>query len=140
MLYQFEVKCFPPKKDGANSMWNKPVEAKRLVALRMAALKVIGEKCVLQSKIKLTLAVHVGMKNDKTTSDLDNFISGVCDGLMKRNPRSKLHPVWDKPENKDIHPDKMAVIADDSEVIGIQAKKLVGDTKQPWYVVILEGE
>ncbi len=141
MLYRFEVKCTPPKKDGANSMWNKPVEAKRLVALRTAAQNAIKGNPPLQSKIKLNLTVHVGMKNDKTTGDLDNFITGVFDGLMKRDPRSKLHEkIWSNPEYRDVHPDKVIAIVDDSQVIQIQAEKIVGDSEQPWYEVILEGE
>jgi len=141
MHYKFSVSGFPPKKDGAQSMWGKPVEAKRLVALRTAAQNAIKENPPFRSKIKLNLTVHVGMKYDKTTGDLDNFITGVCDGLMKRDPRSKLHEeTWNNLEFRDVHPDTVIAIMDDSQVVNIQAEKIIGDTDQPWYEVILEGE
>ena len=95
MHYQFSVSYLPPKKDGAQSMWGKPVEAKRLVALRTLAQNAIKGNPPFQSRIKLNLTVYVGMKNDKTTGDLDTFVAGVCDGLMAAYPSGKLDPIWD---------------------------------------------
>ena len=140
MRYQFSVSALPPKKDGANSMWGKPLEAKRLVALRQAALLALNGQPLLQSNIKLNLKLHLPV-NNRLIGDLDTFVTGICDGLMKRNPRSKLHEeTWGKPEYRDVHPDKVIAIMDDSQVISIQAEKIIGNTDHQWYEVILEGE
>ena len=138
MPYQFEVKGLPPKKDGANSMWGKKLESERLVALRQAALKSFNGQPPLQSNIKLILQIHIPV-NNRSIGDLDTFVSGVCDGLMKRDPKSEPHPgIWNNPEYQDVHPDRSIAIVDDSQVISIQAEKVKGDVQ--WYEVMLEGE
>lgn len=137
--YQFKAKGLPPKKDGANSMWGKELEAKRLINLRQAALSALKGQPPLQRNIKLALKIHIPV-NNRSIGDLDTFVTGVCDGLMKRAPGSKLHEeTWNKPEYRDIHPDKVIAIMDDSQVINIQAEKIIGDADQQWYEVILEG-
>ena len=140
MSYQFEVKGLPPKKDGANSMWGKKLESERLVALRQAALKSFNGQPPLQSNIKLILQIHIPV-NNRSIGDLDTFVSGVCDGLMKRDPKSEPHPgIWNNPEYQDVHPDKRIAIVDDSQVICIRAEKVIGDLNQQRYEVMLEGE
>ena len=140
MPYQFEVKGLPPKKDGANSMWSKKLESERLVALRQAALKAFSGQPPLRSNIKLILKIRIPV-NNRSIGDLDTFVSGVCDSLMKRDPRSKLYEeTWSNPEYQDVHPDKRIAIVDDSQVIGIRAEKVIGDLNQQRYEVMLEGE
>lgn len=140
MRFQFFISGLPPKKDGAQSMWGKPLEAKRLVELRQAALKALKRRSPLKRNIKLTLKIRVGPINDRSIGDLDTFVTGVCDGLMAAYPGGKLDPLWDEAELKNIHPSKTIAIIDDSQVVSIQAKKIIGDTDQPWYEVTLEGE
>ena len=138
-IYQFEVKGLPPKKDGSQSMWGKSLEAKRLVALRQAALQALNRQPPFQSNIKLTLKIHIPV-NNRSIGDLDTFVTGVCDGLMKRAFGSKLdEETWNKAEYHDVHPDNVIAIQDDSQVISIHAEKIIGDTNQHWYEVILEG-
>ncbi len=140
MKYQFEVEGLPPKKDGANSMWGKKLESERLVNLRQAALKTLKGQPPLQVNIKLNLKLHLPV-NNRSIGDLDTFVTGICDGLMKRDSRSKLHEeIWRKPEYNDVHPDKVIAIVDDSQVISIRAEKIIGNTDHQWYEVILEGE
>ena len=136
--YQFEVKGLPPKKDGAQSMWGKCLEAKRLVELRQGALKAIQGYPPLQSNIKLTLKIHMGPVNDRSIGDLDTFVTGVCDGLMAAAPGSKLDPIWNNKKLEHVHPSKTIAIIDDSQVVSIQAEKIIGATDLPWYEVILE--
>ncbi|MCZ7357899.1 MAG: hypothetical protein O8C66_03905 [Candidatus Methanoperedens sp.] len=141
MKFQFRVNDdFPPKKDGANSMWGKPTEARRLEKLRLAALRVLQGREPLKWNIRLSIEIHVGPVNNTITGDLDNFITGVCDGLMAADERSKLDMRWSNPELRDIHPSKPLGIYDDSEILSIKAEKVVGDTDIPWYEVILEGD
>ncbi len=147
MRLQFTVTGYPPKKDGAQSMWGKQHEVKRLVGLREAALNALNGNPPLRTNIKLTLKIHVGAVNNRTTGDLDTFVTGVCDGLMAADPRAKLDPIWNRLDwlgvsNKhlsNIHPSKCLAIVDDCEVVYIQAEKIIGDTNQPWYEVTLEG-
>ena len=138
---RFRVEGLPPKKDGANSMWGKPLEAGRLVSLRNAALKAMDGRIPLKSNIRLALSVHVGDRNDRSVGDLDTFITGVCDGLMKRAPRSNLcQDIWGLAEYGDIHPDRPIAIDDDCQVVSIQADKTIGGTTLPWYEVTLAGD
>lgn len=138
---KFRVEGLPPKKNGANSMWGKRLESERLVSLRKAALEKMGGRLPLKSNIKLGVTVHIGAKNDRLVGDLDTFIAGICDGLMKSAPRCKLCPdIWSKTDNKDIHPEIPIAIDEDSQVISIKAAKIVGDTDKRFYDVTLEGE
>jgi hypothetical protein len=151
--YKFKVEGLPPKKDGAQSMWGKPLEARRLMILRHAAFKAFKGQPPLKTNIKLTLKIHIPV-NNKSIGDLDTFVTGVCDGLMAAPRKGILDPIWDLDrtwENGEllgvdggdavsIHPSKTIAIVDDSEVVSIQAKKIIGDTDQQWYEVVLEGE
>ena len=137
----------PPKKDGANSMWGKKTEARRLIELRRAALKEIGTGQPFAKNIRLTLCVHVGLDEDRVAGnkgpgDLDNFVAGVCDGLMRAHPNtpnSSLHDLFGGPENP-VHPRRTVAIEDDSHVVKIDATKDVGCQNDPSYEVVLEGE
>ena len=130
----------PPKKDGALSMWSKPLDSRRLEKLRTAAARAFKGKPPLTKNIRLNLIVNVGMTNDQSTGDLDNFVTGVCDGLMAANPRTKLNELWNQPSLADIHPSKAVGIIDDAQVVLIKAHKLVGKDSQLWYEVSLEGD
>lgn len=137
---EFRVEGLPPKKDGASSMWGKRLESLRLVSLRRAALKKMGGHSPLKNDIRLTLSVNVGTRNDRSIGDLDNFVTGVCDGLMKMAPRCRpCEEIWDNPENEDVRPCLPIAIEDDSQVIGISAVKVVRGGSQ-FYDVKLEGE
>ena len=138
--YQFTVQGLPPKKDGAQSMWGKLLEAERLIELRQATLHALQGNSSLRTNIKLTLKIHIGPINDRSIGDLDTFVTGVCDGLMAAAPGGKLHFLWNDVELNDVHPSKMIAIVDDSQVINIQAEKIIGDSKEPWYEIVLEGE
>ena len=131
--------ALPPKKDGANSMWNKEAEAPRLVALRFQALEALGNKPPFSQEIRLKASIHLGSSNTRATGDLDTFVSGICDGLMQADRRAKLHQLFGKPENASIHPRKTIAILDDSQMIEIYANKLVGESTDDWYAVELSG-
>jgi len=139
MKVSFQVKGLPPKKDGAQSMWGKHREAERLVALRQAALQALTGQPALQRNIKLTLKIHIPV-NDRSIGDLDTFVTGICDGLMATRYGGKLDPMWDNEKLESIHPTKTIAIDDDSQVVSIQAEKVIGSSDQQWYEVILEGE
>jgi len=140
MKLQFAVNGLPPKKDGAQSMWGKSLEARRLAELRLVALKALQENRPLQSNIRLTLKIHIGPLNDRTIGDLDTFVTGVCDGLMAAYPGGKLDPIWNDPKLKEVHPSRTLAVVDDSQVAQIHAEKIIDDTLNPWYEITLEGD
>ena len=52
-------------------------------------LKAFSGQPPLRSNIKLILKIRIPV-NNRSIGDLDTFVGGVCDGLMKRDPRSEL--------------------------------------------------
>lgn len=129
----------PPNKDGANSMWAKPAEVPRLIALRRAAAEALAGQPAFRSNIRLNLELHCPLTPGRGIGDLDNFITGVCDGLMAADTRIKCDPRWNASQLAGIHPSKVVAIEDDSAVVSITATK-TADTPTPWYRVSLEGE
>jgi hypothetical protein len=116
-------------------MWGKPEHFSRLVALRQAFARELGTDLPLRTDIRLSVRVHVGAANTKQTGDLDNFVTGICDGLQ--SGRGKWAQ-WEHVDYASVHPDKAIAIADDYAVIAIDAEKIVGDG--PWYSVRISGE
>ena len=112
----------------------------RLVPLRQGALEALDGKGPFTQNIHLKLEVYVGKKNSSNVGDLDNVISGICDGLMSRHPRASLYSRWNDPLYDDIHPDRFFAIEDDGEVVSIEAVKLTGESDTRWYRVTLSGE
>ncbi len=130
----------PPKKDGANSMWGNPLEAERLVKLRKATLNALAGKQAFRRNIRLELEVYVGRTNSRSVGDLDNFVTGICDGLMAAHPLAALDAMWTVDSMQDIHPRHTIAILDDSEVVSISAKKLTGKSDKLWYRITVGGE
>ena len=134
--YQFTVAGLPPKKDGAYSMWNKPSEVERIRLLRHAAAKALNGDPPLAKNIRLTLRAHVGAANTRMVGDLDNFLTGICDGLQSVHPGTPLLHEFDEI----IHPSLSVAIEGDVEVTRIDAEKVVGPVDAPYYEITLEGE
>ena len=149
---QFEVEdledpltdTLPPKKHGRKSMWNRKTEVNRLKVLRRKALDELGSAPPFTGDIRLTLSVHVGCEapvftdaGEKGFGDLDNFVSGVCDGLMAAHPNVVPDPsLW--PDGSDIHPTRPLAFLDDARITEINAKKCIGPGKRCWYEIGLE--
>ena len=130
----------PPKKDGANSMWAKRPEVSRLMLLRNAALKAMQGAGPFRKNISIKLEIHCPAERLAGVGDLDNFVSGVCDGLMAAGPRIRRDTQWMDDELASIHLDHAIAIEDDSEVRSIMALKETSCDGSMWYRVILEGE
>jgi hypothetical protein len=138
---EFTVRGFlPPKKDGANSMWNKTSERTRLIELHREAHKGRGPMEPLSAEIRLTVEIHCRAQELLGIGDLDNFITGVCDGLMAVAPGTPVAPDWDSPELAPIHPSKTIALHDDRNVVEIVARKVASETGESWYQVVLVGE
>jgi hypothetical protein len=130
----------PPKKDGANSMWAKRPEVSRLMLLRKAALEAMEGARPFRKNISIKLEIHCSMERLAGVGDLDNFVSGVCDGLMAAGPRIGRDTRWMADELASINPELAIAIEDDSEVCSIMAMKETSHDGSMWYRVILEGE
>jgi hypothetical protein len=129
----------PPKKDGANSMWNKASEHMRLVELRTQAAMAWRNDAPLSENIQLTIEIHCPENELHSIGDLDNFITGVCDGLMAAAKRTPLGEPWGVPTLEGIHPLKCIGIHDDRYVMSISARKLASENGERWYRVVVEG-
>jgi hypothetical protein len=133
-----EVRGLPPKKDGANSMWRKAAEIPRLKALRTAVLERLGNVSTRHAFVALTLRVYAS----PGAGDLDNFITGICDGLMSAHPNiiDYIDPVlWsDVPEG--ARPDKDVVYSCDSCVWRITAERFAPDGTEYYVLEVELGE
>jgi hypothetical protein len=130
----------PPKKDGARSMWGKNSERHRLIALRRAALESLGGQPPFERDIRITVEIHDRPQRISFIGDLDNFITGICVGLMSAAPRASRTEDWEVDTGiADIGPSRCIAIRDDRHVVEIAARKLGDDSSVPWYAVTLEG-
>ena len=85
----FKVKGeLPPKKGGDLSMWGKPIEAKRLLALRRKALETLNSS-PFTGPVRLTLSIHVGDQAPVFTN-AGNPVAPV--GVPTRGQHSKPSP------------------------------------------------
>ena len=130
----------PPKKSG----WGNPTDAGRLIALRREALGAVTSS-PFSGPVRLSLSIHVGDQalvvtkvGEKGFGDLDNFVSGVCDGLMAADPNAGIHELFDRPENADVDPTKKIAFRDDQQVMEIHARKRITPGDHCWYEVGLE--
>lgn len=130
-------------------MWGDPTEVGRLIALRKNAREALKSAPPFARNIRLSLCVHVEPLQaafrepedaGKYAGDLDNFIGGVCDGLGKgyESEKPEIRALWES-ENGSIQPSELVAIEDDSKVIEIHAKRVVGLWDEPWYDIELEG-
>jgi hypothetical protein len=135
MIIQFHVDDLPPKKDGANSMWRKGSELSRLKVLRVAALQAFGGSATLLQDVALEIRIYA----DPRSGDLDNFITGICDGLMAAHPNTPIdNNAWlDVPEA--VWPMHHIAFSDDVAVGKIAAERFEPASKGPYYEVAIIG-
>lgn len=138
----------PPKKGGVSSMWNKKAsraQKQKLVALRRAAHSAMDAcryEAPLVRGIRLTLEVHVRSQDRVKSGDLDNFITGVCDGLSAKKGEAIPDEEFFNESEPALKPSNAIAIEDDGEVIEIRAQRIddVGPQCFCWYEVKLEEQ
>ena len=139
----------PPKKGGVSSMWNKKAsgaQKKKLIVLRDAAvakMKARGYETPLEKDIdiRLTLCVHVRRrKKGENPGDLDNFITGVCDGLTAAKTGTKPDLAFFDSSDDAHDPSKPIAIEDDSQVREICARRVVHKGNDCYTVELQELE
>jgi len=101
-------------------MWRKRAEIARLKALRTAAFDALGGELIASEKVELALQVHA----DVAAGDLDNFITGVCDGLMAAHRNTPIRDEEWSDVPADVHPRRAVAFEDDSCVCRIVAERI----------------
>jgi Holliday junction resolvase RusA-like endonuclease len=141
--YEFKVEgIVPPRNVKSKSMWNDPTEVPRLIEFRKNAYDALNESLPLTEGITLSIKIHLPRDYNKP-GDLDNFIKGICDGLMKcpNHPKLKLDETFEKTEHAKIYPKTFAMIEDDEKIVKITATKTVDeDIEEPFYEITIEGK
>ncbi len=75
----------------------------------------------------------------RTDGDLDNFITGVCDGLMAADPRARIDPKHWQDVPPEIRPDRPIAFIDDGIVAAVEAERqLLPDAAGARYDLELE--
>lgn len=138
MELTFLVKGKPPKKDGAQSMWGKKSEAFNIVNLRNSAFKTREEKDsgLFTSHLCLELEIYAPEGELERIGDLDNFITGICDGLQSADPRANIHEIIQKESR--IDPRTPLLFYTDAIIYEIKAKKLVENESEGYYRVTIK--
>lgn len=103
-------------------MWRKRSEEGRVIALRLAAYQsLLGNIPPLGSGVTLEITIQA----TPADGDLDNFITGICDGLQAANPKVlswlDLAPWQALPD--EIKPDRPVALRDDRDVSRIIAQR-----------------
>ncbi len=117
-------------------MWRKGSELPRLKALRVAATQAMTGVPMPVKDIQLKLTFYT----DPKAGDLDNFISGVCDGLMAAPSNTPIDAsAWfDLPS--DARPAKAIAFGDDAIISRIDAERVVPKATRYWYEVTISGQ
>jgi hypothetical protein len=133
MKISFSVRGLPPKKDGANSMWNKRTEVARIRNLRIAAVQAMNGQPPRTGPLCLRLRVYA----QPSAGDLDNFITGICDGLMPAHSNTLIDAIiWGElPDGAQPH--QPIAFYDDSCVTKIEAERVSSEVYEPHYDVEL---
>lgn len=129
----FTVAGLPPKKNGANSMWRKSGEQPRLIALRKAAAEAMGMQAPSTSRLHLKISIYANSR----VGDLDNFITGICDGLMAAHERTDIDKAIWETVTEAARPNHPIAFLDDQYVTKIEAERFRLDSTTPYYQVEL---
>jgi hypothetical protein len=134
MKISFQVSGLPPKKDGSSSMWRKGSEFERLKVLRIASVRAMGDSPVITQTIHLSLVLFAS----PSEGDLDNFITGICDGLMAAHHQTPIDlALWqDIPEG--AKPQQAICYRDDRQICRISAERFPPDDYGERYSLELE--
>ncbi|WNF21329.1 hypothetical protein [Mesobacillus jeotgali] len=140
MRIEFTVFDTPPKKSGANSMWNSKSERSRIISLRKKAYEASLEYGEIVKKNYIGLEVILFIPNKKDIfriGDLDNFIGGICDGLQAASYSALKYIDMKDKELQNVYPHLPIFIENDNRVVFIKATKNYSKIEQIHYRIIL---
>jgi len=133
MSVEFKVQGKPPKKDGSNSMWGKKSEAQNIVNLRKAAITARNEidTSPYTGRVSIELTIYADNSVIESMGDLDNFITGICDGLQAADTRAKMQGLI----LNECEPYQPVLYYTDAKVYNIQARKIPIENQDTYYTV-----
>ena len=139
MLISFRVPGKPPKKDGSSSMWGKKSEALNIVNLRNAAAKAMDKEGIgpMPGRISIYLTIYASEEEIESMGDLDNFVTGICDGLQAADPRANMHEFVKR--ECIIDPLLPILYYTDAKVFEINAKKVPIDETNGYYEIKIKA-
>lgn len=122
----------PPKKDGASSMWNKAAVQPLVKALRCAAAEAFAGRAPYDEPVELRVAIRStrdlagDLWQRRAGGDLDNYITGICDGLQAAHVGSTRPDEWTDLAEA-ARPDHPIAFTDDSWIQRIVAEFVRGE-------------
>lgn len=117
-------------------MWSKDSETQNIVNLRKAAMKARDELGVgpFTGRLNLELTVYAADSVIESMGDLDNFVTGICDGLQAASSQAKPHETI----LKECLPDQPILFYDDAKVFNILARKVSIEHTDTYYEIKVE--
>jgi hypothetical protein len=134
---QIDVPGLPPKKDGSSSMWTKSVEKPRIARLRRAVHERLASP--LEGFVSLSLEIRLPAAYLHSAGDLDNFVTGVCDGLMAANGVSWETGDYSGLDWQGVRPDQTVGFKDDSAVVSITACKVAAEGDESYTLTLSDA-
>lgn len=119
----------PPRKNGAQSLWNSP-ESGRVLELRLGIRREqdrMENRDLFDDPVRVELEVFAPNVLDRGNSqtyvgDIDTFVAGICETIQKADGNVKqVSDVFDG--HDDVRPELPMLIMDDAQVAEISAKK-----------------
>jgi hypothetical protein len=134
MRIEVTIPGVPPRKDVGHMMWGRSSDLPRLKLLRRIVKEQITTEEPPEGRVALSLRVFAEISE----GDLDNFVGGVCDGLMPALPNvpSVLRD-WPG-EPPEIGPERPIAFTDDKWVSRIFAERLPVDAEGIRYELAIE--
>lgn len=132
----------PPRKSGAQSLWNSQ-ESCRVLKLRLAIRQEqdrIGNRDLFNGPVRIELVVfapNILVRDNTYVGDADTFVAGVCETIQKADGNVKtVSDVFDG--HDDVRPELPMLITDDAQVAEISAKK-TKDVKERYTLTVEDG-
>jgi hypothetical protein len=131
MKFQFQVEGLPPQKSEGRSVWGY---VSRMKALRISAFNASQGRLLPEGAIRLAIRICAPIDD----ADLDNLISGVCDGLMAARKGTRIdYDQWkDVPDGAQPH--KSLIYKSDVWITRIEAERIVAKDRERYYEVEVE--
>jgi hypothetical protein len=94
----------------------------------------MGDSPIITQSIQLSLVLYAS----PSKGDLDNFITGICDGLMAAHSQSPIDlALWkDVPER--AKPQQAICFRDDKQISRISAERFPPVKGDQGYIIVLE--
>ena len=116
-------------------MWRKAAEMPRIAALRREVhAKMPG--LLFASSVDMELEIRLPEGELFRAGDLDNFVTGVFDGLMAANGISSDENDYATPEWAGVHPRDAVALEDDARIVSLVASKTT-HPDSPSYTLVL---